>query len=103
MPLPGYPGLIHRPLPPAPLGPVEKPKKRRSPPSPQYLHMTVQEMIEELAYRKVDTTALQGRKAKKAEYIEQLQRADRNGNRGRGAWKSCHGDVPPLSETEGNR
>lgn len=100
MPLPGY-GLVQRPLPPAPLGPVEKPKKRRAPPSPQYLHMTVQEMIEELAYRKVDTTQLQARKAKKAEYIEQLQRADRSGNRGRGAWKSCHGNVPPISETKG--
>merc|ERR1711939_427574 len=95
MPMPGY-GLVQRPLPPAPTGPVEKPKKRRAPPSPQYLHMTVQEMIEELAYRKVDTTHLQGRKAKKAEYLEQLQRADRNGNRGRGAWKSCHGNVPPI-------
>lgn len=99
MPMPGY-GLVQRPLPPAPMGPVEKPKKRRAPPSPQYLHMTVQEMIEELAYRKVDTTQLQARKAKKAEYIEQLQRADRNGNRGRGAWKSCHGNVPPLSDVK---
>lgn len=99
MPMPGY-GLVQRPLPPAPMGPVEKPKKRRAPPSPQYLHMTVQEMIEELAYRKVDTSQLQARKAKKAEYIEQLQRADRNGNRGRGAWKSCHGNVPPLAESK---
>jgi hypothetical protein len=99
MPMPGY-GLVQRPLPPAPMGPVEKPKKRRSPPSPQYLHMTVAEMIEELAYRKVDTTQLQARKAKKAEYIDQLQKADRNGNRGRGAWKACHGDVPPLDEVK---
>lgn len=99
MPMPGY-GLVQRPLPPAPMGPVEKPKKRRAPPAPQYLHMTVQEMIEELAYRKVDTAQLQGRKAKKAEYIEQLQAADRVGNRGRGAWKSCHGNVPPLSEAK---
>jgi hypothetical protein len=93
--LPGYP-MVQRPLPPAPPGPVEKPRKRRSPPSPQYLHMTVQEMIEELAYREIDTAALQQRKAKKAEYIDRLQQADRAGRRGRGAWKSCHGDVPPL-------
>lgn len=93
----GY-GLVQRPLPPAPMGPVEKPKRRRAPPAPQYLHMTVQEMIEELAYREVDTQAMQARKAKKAEYIDQLQKADREGKLGRGAWKSCHGDVPPISK-----
>jgi hypothetical protein len=93
---PAY-GLVQRPLPPAPAGPVEKPKRRRAPPAPQYLHMTVQEMIEELAYRKIDTSQMQARKAKKAEYIDQLQKADRDNNLGRGAWKTCHGDVPPIS------
>lgn len=97
--MPNY-GMVQRPLPPGPVGPVEKPRRRRAPPTPQYLHMTVAEMIEELAYREIDTSALQARKAKKAEYIDQLQRADRNGNTGRGAWKSCHGNVPPIDKPE---
>ena len=92
---------FQRPLPAAPPGPVEKPKRRRAPPAPQYLHMTVHEMVEELAYRKVDTQAMQARKAKKAEYIDQLQKADREGRLGRGAWKECHGDVLPISERGG--
>ncbi|ETN44024.1 uncharacterized protein HMPREF1541_10889 [Cyphellophora europaea CBS 101466] len=102
MPISGC-GLVQYPLAPTLIGPVEKQKKRRAPPSPQYLHMTVQEMIEELAYRNVDTAQLQAKRAKKADYIGQLQWADREGIRGRGAWKSCHGNAPPLSEIIRNK
>jgi hypothetical protein len=55
-------------------------------PAEQYALMDVEDMLQELEHRTIDTAVLRAQSSGKQDLIRLLQRADRNGNRGRGVW-----------------
>jgi hypothetical protein len=63
-----------------------KRRKSEALPASQYALMSMMDIFAELEYRTIDTSDLRRRKVGKEECIGLLQRADRNGNRGRGIW-----------------
>lgn len=86
VPLPPLPESLRRSRPKEQkrIVPQKKLRKReRLPPVVrQYDHLSIEEAIEELARRRIDSTHLQDTAARKIELVRLLQRADRNNNRG---------------------